>query len=58
MNLDNADQVKQVIQILNLTVGFVFQTHVSGGVIKNILVSVICVTFNLDARKVSFLNYL
>ena len=34
MNLDNADQVKQVIQILNLTVGFFSQTHVSVGVIK------------------------
>ena len=34
------------------------QTHVSGGVIKNSLVSIISVTFILDARKVSFLNYL
>ena len=34
------------IQILNLTVGF-SQTHVPGGVIKHILVSIICVTFNL-----------
>jgi len=30
----------------------------SGGVIKNILVSIISVIFNLDACKVSFLNYL
>ena len=41
------------IQILNLT-GFFSQTHVSGGVIKHILVSIIGVTFNLDA----FRNYL
>ena len=46
------------IQILNLVVGFFTQTHVSDGVIKNILVSLICITFNLDACKVSFLNYL
>ena len=48
----------QQIQILNLMVGFFSQTHVTGGVIKNILVSIICVTFNLVASKVSFLYYL
>ena len=37
---------------------FFSQIHVSDGVIKNILVSIISVTFNLDACKVSFLNYL
>ena len=44
--------------ILNLTVVLFSQTHISGGVIKTILVSIICVTFNLDTCKVSFLNYL
>ena len=48
----------QQIQILNLTVGFLSQTHVSGGVIKIILVSIISVTFILDACKISFINYL
>ena len=37
------------IQILNLTVGFYSQPHVCDGVIKTILVSIICITFNLDA---------
>jgi len=47
------------IQILNLTVGFFTpQTHVSGGVIKDIVLSISCITFNLDACKVSFLNHL
>ena len=46
------------IQILNLTAWLFSQTHVSGGVIKNILVSKISVTFNLYASKVSILNYL
>ena len=41
-----------------LTVGFISQTQVSNGVIKHILVSIICVTFNVDACKVSFLYYL
>ena len=36
--------------------GWIFS--LTGGVIKNILVSIICVTFNLDACKVSFLYYL
>jgi len=43
---------------LNLTVRIISQTHVSGGVIKTIIVSIISVTFNLDACKVSFLYYL
>ena len=46
------------IQILNLMVGLFSQTHLSVGVIKNILVSISCVTFNLDACKVSCLYYL
>jgi len=37
---------------------FSSQSHVSGGVVKNILVSIISVTFILDACKVSLLNYL
>ena len=40
-------------------IGCIFsQTHVSGGVFKNMLVSISCVTSNLDACKVSFLYYL
>jgi len=46
--------IPRQIQILE----FFSQTHNSGGVIKNILVSIICVTFNLDTCTVSFLNYL
>ena len=34
-------------QILNLTVRFFSQTYVYGGVIKNILVKIICVTYML-----------
>ena len=34
-----------------LQLDFFSQTHVFGGVIKNILVSIISVTFNLDACK-------
>ena len=40
----------------NMT-GF-FQTHVSGGDVKTILVSNVSVIFILDDCKVSFLNYL
>ena len=36
---------------LKLTNGFFPQTHVSGGVIKNISVSIISVTFILDAYR-------
>ena len=46
------------IKMLNLTVGFFSQIHVSDGVIKIILVGIICIAFNLDACKVLFLNYL
>ena len=42
---------------LDLTVGFFSQTHVSGGVINNILVSKICITFNLNAcSSILFVN--
>ena len=44
--------------MLNLTVGFFSQIHVSDGVIKIILVGIICIAFKLDACKVLFLNYL
>ena len=37
---------------------FFSQTRFSGGVIKNMLVCITCVTFILDACKVSLLNYL
>ena len=48
--------ISKLIQILNLTVLFFSQTHVPNGVIKTILVSIMCITFNLDACKVSFLK--
>jgi len=38
--------------------GVFSQYHVLGGVMKSVLVSIISVTFILDACKVSFLNYL
>ena len=43
---------------LDLTLCFFFsQTHVSGGVINNILVSKICITFNLNAcSSILFVN--
>ena len=43
-----------ITQILNRIWIFFSQTHVSGGVNKTILLSIISVTFNLDACKVDF----
>ena len=45
-------------QILNLTVGFFSQTHISCGVIKKKLVSILCIPFILDACNVSIINHL
>ena len=38
-----------ISHLLNMTF-FFYQTHVSGGVIKHILVSIISVTFNMPAQ--------
>ena len=44
--------------MLNLTFDSFSHTHVSGDVIKNMLMSIIGVTFTLDACKVSFISKL